>query len=226
MGLWLQEAMAAKSYTFTVCSDPDAFATRESSHAILALFLFAFSKVPELGDTAFLILRGKPVRFLQWYHHSTVMLFCWLAIATEYTPGLWFAMTNYTVHAVMYMYFFLMTFSSLKRFVKAVAPLVTIIQITQMVYGLFINAFAVWNYAAGPGCHIQIVAVYSAVVMYASYFVLFSKLFLESRRPRASGSQAKAVASNSEQRHVSGTRAAPLKPQGVWRRRTVSAGLL
>eukprot|EP00449_Zooxanthella_nutricula_P031275 CAMPEP_0198493244 /NCGR_PEP_ID=MMETSP1462-20131121/3901_1 /TAXON_ID=1333877 /ORGANISM="Brandtodinium nutriculum, Strain RCC3387" /LENGTH=267 /DNA_ID=CAMNT_0044221923 /DNA_START=14 /DNA_END=814 /DNA_ORIENTATION=- len=177
MGSWLREAVAVKGYWFTVCNDPYSFETKGSSHATLALFLFAFSKIPELGDTAFLILRGKSVRFLQWYHHSTVMLFCWLAIATEYTPGIWFAMTNYTVHAVMYMYFFLTAFPRMRRLVKVVAPLVTIIQITQMVYGLFINGFAVVNYLLGNYCHIQDVAVYSAMAMYASYFVLFSQLF-------------------------------------------------
>merc|ERR1719401_2245579 len=93
----------------------------------------------------------------------------------------------------MYMYFFLTAFSSLKRFVKVVAPLVTVVQITQMVYGLFINGFAVWNYFVGNYCHIQDIAVYSAVIMYASYFVLFSQLFLERRAPKASGRSAKAV---------------------------------
>ena len=38
-------------------------------------------------------MKWKKVRFLQWYHHTTVMLFCWLVLATKYTPGLWFAMT-------------------------------------------------------------------------------------------------------------------------------------
>lgn len=61
---WLREAVAAKGYFFTVCSDPFDFVTVGKSHATLALLLFAFSKIPELGDTAFLILRGKPVRFV------------------------------------------------------------------------------------------------------------------------------------------------------------------
>merc|ERR1711870_98735 len=173
----------------TVCIDPLSVKTDSSRHPMLALFLFAFSKIPELGDTAFLILKGKPVRFLQWYHHSTVMLFCWLAIATEDTPGIWFAMTNYTVHAVMYMYFFLTAFSSLKRFVKVVAPLVT-------------------------------------VIMYSSYFVLFSQLFLESRRAKASGKRAKLLGSGDEQQQQNMVKGAVLKPNGTWRRRAVSAGLL
>jgi len=194
----LQEAVASEGFLNTVCNDPLSFKTDSSRHPTLALFLFAFSKIPELGDTAFLILKGKGVRFLQWYHHSTVMLFCWLAIATEYTPGIWFAATNYAVHAVMYMYFFLMAFDTFKAVVKAIAPLVTVIQIAQMIFGLFINGYAVWSYAVGRYCHIQDVAVYAAVVMYGSYFVLFSQLFMESRRPKSRGAKSEQPTSGTQ----------------------------
>jgi hypothetical protein len=199
-GIWqhathLSKAVASDGFLNTVCNDPFSFKTDDSQHPTLALFLFAFSKIPELGDTVFLILKGKRVRFLQWYHHSTVMLFCWLAIATEYTPGIWFAATNYAVHAIMYMYFFLMAFDAFKSVVKAIAPLVTVIQIAQMVFGLFINGYAVWSYVVGRYCHIQDVAVYSAVVMYGSYFVLFSQLFVESKsRPKSRGARSEKLA--------------------------------
>jgi hypothetical protein len=59
----------------------------KNTPASLALCLFCFSKIPELGDTVLLTVKCKKVRFLQWYHHTTVMLFCWLALAAEYTPG-------------------------------------------------------------------------------------------------------------------------------------------
>lgn len=162
---------------------------------LLALSLFCLSKIPELGDTVFLILKRKPVRLLQWYHHATVMLFCWLALATEYTPGMWFALTNYFVHSVMYMYFFLMTFKSAARVVKPIAPFVTIIQIAQMVWGLIVNAVAVGSYFRTGSCQIQPVTVYCAIAMYASYFWLFSQLFLESRRAarKTGGSMARSL---------------------------------
>ena len=42
-------------------------------------YLFALSKYYELADTLFLILKRKPVIFLHWYHHTTVLLFTWFA---------------------------------------------------------------------------------------------------------------------------------------------------
>ena len=40
------------------------------------VMLFIFSKVPELVDTIFLVANKKPVIFLHWYHHFTVLLYC------------------------------------------------------------------------------------------------------------------------------------------------------
>ena len=74
----------------------------------LAVQLFILSKIPELGDTIFMILKRKPVIFLHWYHHITVLLFCWHSYVTEAAYGLFFIAMNYTVHAVMYGYFCLM----------------------------------------------------------------------------------------------------------------------
>merc|ERR1719254_318074 len=172
---------------FSICSETSDLVLRfKDAPTALALCLFCFSKIPELGDTVFLILKCKKVRFLQWYHHTTVLLFCWLALATEYTPGFWFAATNYAVHSIMYMYFFLMAFDSFKAVVKVIAPLVTVIQIAQMIFGLFINGYA-------------------AVIMYGSYFVLFSQLFLESHRPKSRRAKSEQLSSDAQsvaQKHV------------------------
>ena len=40
------------------------------------VMLFIFSKIPELVDTLFLVIGKKPVIFLHWYHHFTVLLYC------------------------------------------------------------------------------------------------------------------------------------------------------
>merc|ERR1711879_182916 len=184
-GFWhmargLYKTSADRGVQVTICGSTNELVEGfKEGPAALALCLFCFSKIPELGDTVFLILKGKKVRFLQWYHHTTVMLFCWMALATEYTPGLWFAATNYFVHSVMYMYFCLMTFKTTAKLVKPIAPLITVIQIGQMVWGLVVNAIAVGTFFTTGACQIQAVTVYSAMIMYASYFYLFSQLFFE-----------------------------------------------
>ena len=50
----------------------------------------------EMVDTLFLILRKKPLRFLHWYHHLTVFLYCWDAFANEMPTGIFFIAMNYT----------------------------------------------------------------------------------------------------------------------------------
>ncbi len=69
--------------------------------------IFIYSKIPELLDTIFMVLRNKKVIFLHWFHHATVLLYCWHAFHTSIASGIWFASMNYCVHSIMYMYFFL-----------------------------------------------------------------------------------------------------------------------
>ncbi|GMR46196.1 hypothetical protein PMAYCL1PPCAC_16391, partial [Pristionchus mayeri] len=38
---------------------------------------FAVSKIIQLGDTMFIVLRKKPLTFLHWYHHSIVLVYVW-----------------------------------------------------------------------------------------------------------------------------------------------------
>merc|ERR1719277_508694 len=122
----LRIVLRTEGLYFSVCaSSPSFMVYVKDGPAMLALALFCLSKIPELGDTVFLILKRRPVRLLQWYHHTTVMLFCWLALATEYTPGIWFAVTNYFVHSVMYMYFFLMTYPTAAKLCKPIGPFIT-----------------------------------------------------------------------------------------------------
>jgi len=204
MALPLQRVVRNEGLYFSVCADTASMVGHFKDYpAMFALALFCLSKIPELGDTVFLILKRRDVRLLQWYHHTTVMLFCWLALATEYIPGIWFAVTNYFVHSIMYMYFFLMTFKGWhQKILKTIAPFITIIQTTQMVWGLFINGIAVVSYFTTGACQIQSITVYCAVVMYASYFWLFSKLYLESRAAASKKKQPESVA-RSISRHIS-----------------------
>merc|ERR1712050_219256 len=141
-----------------------------------------------MGDTQSMarLGEGRPMML-------ALRLFCLLALATEYTPGFWFALTNYFVHSIMYMYFCLMTFKSMQKMLKVIAPFVTIIQIAQMFWGLIVNAIAVGSYFAGCCCHIKAVTVYPCVMMFASYAWLFTKLYLDSKKPRGKSGKAEGL---------------------------------
>merc|ERR1719238_605328 len=67
--------------------------------------LFIYSKFAELVDTLLLILRKNPVIPLHWYHHASVLLYCWHSYAARIGTGLWYATMNYCVHSIMYAYF-------------------------------------------------------------------------------------------------------------------------
>lgn len=73
------------SFEQTVCQSPH---TAYGAGACgLAVQLFIISKIPELIDTVFIVLRKKPLIFLHWYHHVTVLLYCWNAYVTESAAG-------------------------------------------------------------------------------------------------------------------------------------------
>lgn len=66
-----------------------------------AMAFFIFSKLFELFDTLWLILKKRPVIFLHSYHHITVLLYCWHSYASRISSGLWFGTMNYFVHSLM-----------------------------------------------------------------------------------------------------------------------------
>lgn len=140
-------------------------------------WMFVLSKLPELGDTVFIVLRRQPLIFLHWYHHITVLLYSWFSY-TEYTASArWFIVMNYCVHSVMYSYYALrsMGYSPPKQF----AMMITTLQLTQMIVGCAVNIWA-HNYlkAHSPhSCHISDINVKLSIAMYFSYFVLFARFF-------------------------------------------------
>lgn len=137
----------------------------------LVLFIFNLSKFLELVDTAFIVLRKKELCFLHWFHHLTVLIYCWITIVfPPPATGYWFGQTNMLVHAVMYGYF---AFATTLRGVSWFNPLlVTALQIAQMVWGLLISVLYLLHPSTLYTPHTLLHAAYS-IPMYTSYLYLF-----------------------------------------------------
>ena len=125
----------------TVCYNANWY-----GHGYCGLFvgLFIYSKLVELFDTLWLILKKRPVIHLHWFHHITVLLYCWHSYSSRIASGLWFATMNYFVHSLMYFYYFLMTLDATRNSVKPFNWILTTLQTSQMVVGIYVTLHSMW----------------------------------------------------------------------------------
>ena len=161
------------SFESTICTEPQmAWGVGATG---LWVQLFIFSKIPELLDTAFIVLRKRNVLFLHWYHHVTVLLYCWHAYATECGAGLYFVAMNYVVHAVMYAYYAAATLRIVPKWFPAFV--ITAMQISQMFVGMFICGSSIYyttiRYNSAVPCSNDTTNLVLGGLMYVSYLVLF-----------------------------------------------------
>lgn len=138
-------------------------------------WMFILSKVPELIDTIFIVLRKQPLIFLHWYHHATVLVYCWFSCRDFSASGRWFVVMNYTVHAFMYGYY---AFRAMRfKIPKFVNITITFGQMSQMVFGIYVNVTAYLVKKRGEKCQVSDENITWSFIMYASYFVLFFHFF-------------------------------------------------
>jgi hypothetical protein len=132
---------------------------------------FIISKLFELFDTVFLVLRKRPVIFLHWFHHVTVLLYCWHSNVVRAPQTIYFVAMNYSVHAVMYGYFALTT---MRRVPSWFPPwLITAAQISQMFVGIAVQLAAIYLYPKHSD-KFDLTNIVLGTVMYTVYFGLFA----------------------------------------------------
>jgi len=159
-----------------MCFDPEAHFG--SGATGLWVQLFILSKFPELIDTFFIVIHKKPLIFLHWYHHITVLLYCWHSYVTKAPAGIFFVVMNYAVHSIMYFYYFLMAVGVKPKAFKAVY--ITVAQISQMVVGVsltVVGCYLLW-WKPVPDCFLTTDNNVAALVMYGSYLFLFLQFFI------------------------------------------------
>ena len=160
-------------FTYFICRA----STVSYAHGPVGLWvmLFIWSKFAELLDTVFLVLRKKPVNLLHWFHHATVLLYCWYAGMFETPTGIFFALMNFAVHTVMYGYYFLAAIGTPPKWGR----MVTVMQISQMVAGIVINSAHFWLGRTVPHCNCQTNVMIAATLMYGAYLALFLDFFIK-----------------------------------------------
>ena len=137
--------------------------------------LFIISKFPELIDTVFIVLRKKPLIFLHWYHHATVLLYCWQSFSTQNSAGIYFIAMNFTVHAIMYGYYALKAVGLWPRFIPS--WIITILQLSQMIVGIVVSIMTYkFEHVDKRPCSVSYVSATSGAIMYFTYFILFLQI--------------------------------------------------
>ncbi|CAN0169775.1 unnamed protein product [Ectocarpus sp. 12 AP-2014] len=179
----LVQILYVYGFKYTICAKPTMW---YGSGAVgMWTQAFVFSKIPELGDTIFVVLRKKPLIFLHWYHHVTVLLYCWHSYFEQTTYGLYFISMNYTVHALMYLYYGLAGMR-----IRLCKPhYITTMQISQMVVGIAVCVAGGYYMAMGETKFISMPNFQAGVLMYFSYMLLFLQYALGRFLPKAGKSK-------------------------------------
>jgi hypothetical protein len=139
-------------------------------------FIFTLSKIAEFGDTALILARGRPLRFIQWYHH----LLTYGVVYMSYTvpqqvvsaPQI-FGAVNACVHAIMYGWYAVSTAGF--RTPNWFKHLISLIQVTQMFFGCWVIHIANHNNVWRDN---EPIVFWMATGMYGSYVFLFGHMLL------------------------------------------------
>uniref|UniRef100_T1L0G4 Elongation of very long chain fatty acids protein n=1 Tax=Tetranychus urticae TaxID=32264 RepID=T1L0G4_TETUR len=138
-------------------------------------WLWTWSKLIEFGDTAFLVLRKKPLTFLHVYHHALTALWAFFFWHSGLPISRWTISMNFFVHSFMYTYFALAAYGV--KIPKPVALFVTIIQILQMLIGCAVSNFLIYARITGISCKMDLIHDICVNLTYISYAILFIHMF-------------------------------------------------
>ncbi|KAL7598476.1 hypothetical protein Lser_V15G24289 [Lactuca serriola] len=112
--------------------------------------IFYFSKLLEFIDTLLIILSGSNRRlsFLHVYHHTVVVVMCYVWLSTSQSLLPVALVTNASVHVLMYAYYLLCALGW-RPWWKV---LVTNCQIVQFVFSFMVSGLMLYYHYTGSGC--------------------------------------------------------------------------
>uniref|UniRef100_A0A1A8ILG6 Elongation of very long chain fatty acids protein 1 n=1 Tax=Nothobranchius kuhntae TaxID=321403 RepID=A0A1A8ILG6_NOTKU len=166
--------------TYTWRCDPiDTSNSPQALRMVRVAWLFWFSKIIELMDTIFFVLRKKhsQITFLHIFHHSFMPWTWWWGVG--YAPGgmgSFHAMVNCSVHVIMYFYYGLSAAGP--RFQKYLwwKKYMTAIQLIQFV----LVSLHATQYYFMESCNYQFPIIIHLVWIYGTlFFILFSNFWVQ-----------------------------------------------
>ena len=167
----LIQLVARKGFVYSTCKT----VMFQSNSINLWGFLFALSKILELGDTFFLVVKKSKIIFLHWFHHSTILIYSFYGFGSVSANCHWFGAMNYSVHTIMYSYFASRAIGW--KLPTWVAQFITTIQIIQMFGGLAVNLAVFFAQQSGQECDVAYGFLYMGLFIYGYNAVLFIHFF-------------------------------------------------
>ncbi|CAF0887440.1 unnamed protein product [Adineta ricciae] len=141
----------------------------------IPLWLFIISKVPETIDTLFIVLRRQQLIFLHWFHHASVLVYCFYSYGHFAPSGRWFTSMNLCVHTIMYGYFALR--AARFQVPRWIQQSITFLQLVQMAIGCIVNIAAYKYKQEGHHCMTSYNNIFVSLLLYLAYLLLFAYFF-------------------------------------------------
>lgn len=146
-------------------------------------YLFFLTKLVELLDTIFFVLRKKSdqITFLHVFHHSIVPPFCWIGIKlAPGGPNGFFPLINSFIHVIMYTYYALTTFGPKITPYLWWKQYLTRLQMIQFVL-VMINAAKTFM---SSDCRFPILFAYLQASIATIFFILFAMFYRDAYRKK------------------------------------------
>lgn len=172
-------------------------------------YMFFVSRLVEFADTIFFVLRKKDnqVSSFHVFHHSSVPTTTWffLKFAPGGNSGI-FPFVNTLIHTVMYTYYFLATFESMKPYLGWKKYL-TQMQIVQFLIIIGVCAQPLFI----PGCNFPRVLLLTTIGFSLTFICLFVDFYLKSYNNSREGALSSKLAASKTQGHPTGAQKAKVK---------------
>ncbi|CEF65288.1 Elongation of very long chain fatty acids protein [Strongyloides ratti] len=141
------------------------------------VWLFTVSKLFELFDTLFVVLKKKPLRFIHWYHHILTLIFIFFTYIQIPAFARWGVFLNTFVHSIMYFYYFVKSLNiKVPKFIPIIITSLQIIQFIMSCCGIINITYK--RLFTQDFCHTSTFILSFAAVMDFSYLFLFINFFI------------------------------------------------